>query len=991
MHICDKTKNSTKKSQENELETKDQQNNHISVSIDPTKQIGIKCISTNTDTLTNKMEELETLVHEHGIDIITICETLPKNTQEDKDNFVFNMPGYKVINNNTGRGICMFIKDNIDFVDVPGAEDFFSPSIYCKIMYNKTDFFILGLIYRSEDKCTQHENDKLNEQIDYIVQKYPNNKIVIVGDFNFPDIDWYMELSNKPQDHKATKFLNTIQDNYLNQCINEPTHHKPNTTPSLIDLILCNDPDFVNDVQLLPPLGKSHHSVVYFNLPIQNSIKVEKPTVKFQINKGDYNEMRKYVDQVDWDTSFEGTNDAGEMVDILDRIVTKACDKFIPKKAYRHNHIKRNFTAPPTLLLKLQLKRSAFKKYKQYPTIQNYNEYVRLRNDVKMAVKHAKKANEERIARDAKRNPKAFYQYVASKSKTKTGVCNLTKEDGTLTLNDSEKAEVLSNFFSSVFTKDKLNEPVPDFNTNVLNFLSKININKEHISKALNSLKVDKSPGPDNMHPRVLKELSHQLAYPLLLIFKKSMEQGKLPYQWKVAEVRPIFKKGCKSKPGNYRPVSLTSIICKVFEGFVRDALYDHLVKNNLLSPKQFGFCQGRSCVTQLLNTINKWMKCLDNSTPVDAIYLDFAKAFDTVPHKRLIAKLEGYGVKGDVLMWIQDFLANRTQYVSVNGERSTSMPVSSGVPQGSVLGPILFVYFINDMPSASEEDMNLFADDAKAFKEIQALQDQKDLQRCINALVKWSIKWGMGFNGCKCKVMHLGRNNPKYDYTISDGTNTHTLEETVCEKDLGVHVDNVLSFDSHISLTAKKARKSAGMLLRAIEFKTPFILVPLFKSLVRPILEYANTVWSPHKRKHIDLLEKVQRSFTKRVIGMYDLEYSQRLERLGLPSLEYRRMRGDLIETYKVLHEIYDPITTRELLSLNTSNTRGHNFKLSKNSPHLNTYKYFFVNRIVNLWNQLPSPVVNSPSINIFKNGIDSLFQNYMYTTNIDVYTLKV
>ena len=127
MHICDKTKNNTKKSQDNELETKDQQNNHISVSRDPTKQIGIKCISTNTDTLTNKMEELETLVHEHGIYIITICETLPKNTQEDKDNFVFNMPGYKVINNNTGRGICMFIKDNIDFVDVPGAEDFFQP------------------------------------------------------------------------------------------------------------------------------------------------------------------------------------------------------------------------------------------------------------------------------------------------------------------------------------------------------------------------------------------------------------------------------------------------------------------------------------------------------------------------------------------------------------------------------------------------------------------------------------------------------------------------------------------------------------------------------------------------------------------------------------------------------------------------------------------------------------------------------------------------
>ena len=415
------------------------------------------------------------------------------------------------------------------------------------------------------------------------------------------------------------------------------------------------------------------------------------------------------------------------------------------------------------------------------------------------------------------------------------------------------------------------------------------------------------------------------------------------------------------------------------------------MIKNDLLSTKQFGFCQGRSCVTQLLNTINKWMKCLDNNTPVDAIYLDFAKAFDTVPHKRLITKLEGYGVKGSVLNWIKDFLSNRTQYVSVNGECSTSMPVSSGVPQGSVLGPVLFVYFINDMPTVTEEDMNLFADDAKAFKEILTKQDHNDLQTCINALVQWSIKWGMGFNGCKCKVMHQGKNNPRYPYTISDGIKTHNLEETVCEKDLGVYVDNALSFEDHVNLTVKKARRSAGMLLRSIEFKTPYILVPLFKSLVRSIIEYANPVWCPYKRKHIDLLEKIQRSFTKRVNGMYNLEYCQRLERLGLPSIEFRRFRGDLIETYKILHEIYDPVTTRELLSLNKFHTRGHNFKLNKNSPNLNTYKFFFVNRIVNLWNQLPYHVVNSPSVNVFKNRIDSLLQNHMYTTNIDVHALHI
>ena len=214
----------------------------------------------------------------------------------------------------------------------------------------------------------------------------------------------------------------------------------------------------------------------------------------------------------------------------------------------------------------------------------------------------------------------------------------------------------------------------------------------------------------------------------------------------------------------------------------------------------------------------------------------------------------------------------------------------------------ILFMYFINDMPSVTKEDMELFADDAKAFNEILCPKDRDDLQSCINALVKWSITWGMGFNACKCKVMHLGKSNPEYTYTIGNGTTTSILEATTCERDLGVHVDKLLQFDEHILITTKKARRSAGLLLRSIYHKVPGVLTPLFKSLVRPILEYGNAVWAPYKRKNIDLLEKVQRSFTKRILGLNGMSYTQRLETLGLPSLEFRRVRGDLIETYKLL-----------------------------------------------------------------------------------------
>ena len=190
------------------------------------------------------------------------------------------------------------------------------------------------------------------------------------------------------------------------------------------------------------------------------------------------------------------------------------------------------------------------------------------------------------------------------------------------------------------------------------------------------------------------------------------MTTGKLPAKWKIAEVRPIFKKGSKTSPGNYRPVSLTSIVCKVFEGFVRDVLYKHLESNHLLAEEQYGFCSRRSCTTQLLNTINDWFLHLDEKTPVDAVYLDFRKAFDTVPHERLLNKLYGYGIRGDVLNWVRDFLSDRSQYVSIHGECSSDIPVTSGMPQGSVLGPTLFIYFINDLPQVVSTSIKIFADD---------------------------------------------------------------------------------------------------------------------------------------------------------------------------------------------------------------------------------------------------------------------------------------
>ena len=532
------------------------------------------------------------------------------------------------------------------------------------------------------------------------------------------------------------------------------------------------------------------------------------------------------------------------------------------------------------------------------------------------------RSKEKRIAQQIKNNPKLFYQYVSSKIKGKENISNLLREDGTLTENDQQIAEVLKKFFHSVFTDDSKVTDMPIFELRTDQTLTHVEVTEAQMLKALQSLKVDKSPGPDGLHPRVLKEVASEIAYPLTVLFNTSIKTGKIPRAWKVQEVRPIFKKGDKTAPGNYRPVSLTAIICKVFEAFLRDVLYNHLVQNNLLSEHQYGFCKGRSCISQLLVTIHNWISFMDKGVPTDAVYLDLSKAFDTVPHKKLLHKLKGYGVGGDILNWITDFLSDRKQYVSVNGSCSGETPVTSGVPQGSVLGPILFIYYINDMPDLIKVFIKIFADDTKASNQILSLEDSLVLQSSIDNLCCWTKDWDVTFNCAKCGVMHLGKNNPKHKYTI----NNTILHETTSEKDLGVYVDPLLNFEDHINITVKKARKIAGLIMRNITYKSKDIMVPLFKSLVRPILEYGNVIWCPHTRKYIDFVENVQRKFSKCIAGTNNKSYEERLAFLNLPSLEFRRLRGDPIETFKLCNGLFEPVTTSSLFDMcSFSKTRSN------------------------------------------------------------------
>ena len=493
------------------------------------------------------------------------------------------------------------------------------------------------------------------------------------------------------------------------------------------------------------------------------------------------------------------------------------------------------------------------------------------------------------------------------------------------------------------------------------------------VKEEINKLNINKSCGPDEVHPKMLKELVDFISVPFATLLNKTMNDGEIPEDWKKAIVSAIFKKGSKSLAENYRPISLTSIICKLMETFVKNALLVHLLSNNLLSSKQFGFLSGRSTTTQLLNYLNKCMEKIVNGEVVDCIYLDFAKAFDTVPHKRLLNKLQAYGIKGQLLKWIEAFLTGRTHLVKVNGVSSETHAVISGIPQGSVLGPILFIVYINDILDKIKSDGFLFADDTKIFRSITCKEDAVALQSDISVLEEWSNRWLLKFNPKKCHVLSLGKFEHTM-YTMRYEVYGAEMEHVFEEKDLGVTIDSQLKFEEHIAAKVRVANAMVGLIRRSFSYLSCYLFRKLYLTFVRPHLEYAQVVWSPHSKKLVNMLENVQIRATKLVDGLSSLDYPERLRKLNLPTLLHRRERGSMIELYKHF-TVYSEETLSSAFQPRKRVTRSHNYQLMERNPGdgvNGTQANSFYYRYARMWNELPANITEAETLNSFKNALD-------------------
>ena len=896
------------------------------------------------------MNELNCIAADTNPDIIAVAETWCHSEITDA---YLTISGYEVIpdlrkdrtNTGGGRGggLLVYARNGLKILKID--KDILHSQLISFMVHDVT----FNLVYRPPSAGV----DSITELAELV--RNAGKSTVFIGDFNMPSIDWF---GGGGASGRERCFQEAVEDSLMQQMVDFPTQVRGN----VLDLFITNVPERVEEIYEMGRLGKSDHVMIMATVTMEAEPDEDDSTAP-DWRKADWDAMRRDLATQGWRRRLNqcGTEEAWL---ILKQKLHGLIDIHVPVRR------RRNRARPPWLSQAiLRTVRKKKRMWKQARSGINMAEYKQVESELKKMIRNAKRKFEKRLADDKTGNRKPFYSYVKKRTGCRTTTGPLKNEGGDMVGDSEGMAEILNKAFHEVFTRENLHQVPEPASMEVRATLDNVRISAKDVKKKIRGLRADAAAGPDGLGPRILMELQDALSPALATIFQKSLDEGVVPQDWKEANVTPIFKKGAKSEPANYRPVSLTAVSCKVMESILKDEITAHLEINELLNKSQHGFMKNRSCTSNLLEFLEKATSVVDSGKGFDIIYLDFAKAFDKVPRRRLLNKVKAHGIRGPILNWIEAWLTGRRQRVVLNGKFSSWQEVLSGVPQGSVLGPLLFLIFINDLDSVLEgvESMKKFADDTKIGGTVETAEDQAVIQRALDSLQQWAETWGMSFNVSKCKVMHAGKKNPGYQYTMAG----QRLTETETEKDIGVKIQKNLKPGVQCAEAARIAQAVLGQISRAFHFRDRHIFVRLYIQYVRPHLEFATQAWSPWTAEDKQTLERVQQRAIKMVSGLQSKDYGERLKELGLQTLEERRHQADMAMVQQIMHRkggLAPETWFEQADGMRNTRSAADPLGIKKVFGRTELRKNFFSIRVIDPWNSIPAELKAETKKEIFK-----------------------
>lgn len=933
--------------------------------------------SLNIASLPRHIDELRIWILNQNLDLLSINETRLDGTVPNESIYI---PNYEIIRNDRNRnggGVCIYVRDSVNYVDKSEIIPSEIEAACIEIYKPQSKSFVIISCYRPPNADAKNFFENLQSIVTTLDSK--NKEVYILGDLNCNMLS--------PNDNSPKSELNSLCELYqFQQLITDPTRITMDSR-TLIDIILTNRPHRIVSSGVLH-LSISDHSLIFAIRKISVSNRTTHTIIEVRNYKKfcvvNFNDDLRRTPWAEVDNFV----DPNQMWYYWKKMFLAVIDKHAPIKKKRIRNKKSpwlNAKIKQSMVERNKLKSMAIKTN----ATEDWLNYKKSKNCVNNEIKKAKTQYYQEHFRSNSGNPREIWKTineVMSRNIRNDRNINSIKTN----VGSTTSPEVMSETFNRFFTEIGINlaDKLPNSTKSYLDFLAPVNssfqlrqVSLPEVLKQLKNLPANKATGLDKIPCRLVKLAAPLIAESLCKIFNLSILSGIFPSDWKIAKIIPIYKGNEKDQRNNYRPISILSSISKIMERLVYDQLYEYLSKNELLSKCQSGFRRFHSTTTSLLDVTTEWYTNMDQGKLNSVVFLDLSKAFDTVNHSILLKKLSHYGLHTETVKWFNSYLTDRNQQCLVNGHLSSPKIIKCGVPQGSILGPLLFLIYINDLPNClKHSNARMFADDTNITTTSKSITKLiQFVNSDLNNISEWLLANKLSLNVTKTEQMFIASDDSLNK--ISDSAiiylGNKQLKRVRKSKSLGICIDERLSWTDHIDSVSKKVSSAIGGLRQVRSFIDRETAITIYNSLIQPLFDYCDIVWDTIGVTLALRLQKLNNRAGRTITQLsYDIRSSDIRSQLGWSTLDERRSNHKSIMMYKILHD-NAPIYLKEYFLYVNDNTDynlrgGRNLILPK--PKTDYLKKSFKFSGAKVWNNLPLHLKYHDTLSSFKRDLKSL-----------------